>query len=846
MRGCGDGTMQRGEICDDGNTVGGDGCSADCMSDESCGNGIPDRDAGEICDDGNTMGGDACAADCSTDYTCGNGVVDTIAAGGTVDEACDDGNTINGDGCDAACASTEICGNSIVDVGEMCDDGNTVGGDLCSADCTMSVLCGNGVLDTGEECDDNNFASSDGCSSICQREVCGNGRVDAAESCDDSNADDADGCRADCTFTCATAADCADGAPCNGDEVCTDPGTTASRCGAGTPLAAGASCGTGLICNGGACVAIVCGDGFVSGTEQCDDTNTVNGDGCDNDCTFSCTAAADCNDTNPCTMDACTANVCSNTATTGGACTTTGGAAGTCNMGMCAASASCGNGTREGTEQCDDGNAVNNDGCRSDCTFTCTAANAATNCDDANTCTNNTCMGTGLASRCISANVMNGTACDLDAMASTRDICRIGVCRRSTCGDGFTDTAAMEACDDGNTTNGDGCDNDCTFTCTAATAVADCGDRNTCNGAEVCTGTGLASRCGAGMALPVGAACDADMMAATRDICRAGNVCQRSLCGDGFRDTMATPAEGCDDGNTTAGDGCSATCTVEMSTTAPTAFRFLDLDLISPRIVVNVPLGGCQDITNNCARAGFLGCQADGVNTQIQNALTMDADMPPDGLYDLSVVSLFRPLGPTSPTSPLELYLNPDCTTATPASCSPGMATMLSATATNLPGGSTCFTPVAAEVNTRAGGPAAYAPTVSTVSGPCFNSSETTLTISLSGIMIPLERATVSATYSGTPTNQLVSGVIRGFLTERAAADTLLPMTLPAPLGGAPLYTVLQAGNRSVMNSMGATVADSCNLSGGTNEDDADMNGTARGFWFFLNFRASLATWTGP
>jgi hypothetical protein len=57
---------------------------------------------------------------------------------------------------------------------------------------------------------------------------------------------------------------------------------------------------------------------------------------------------------------------------------------------------------------------------------------------------------------------------------------------------------------------------------------------------------------------------------------------------------------------------------------------------------------------------------------------------------------------------------------------------------------------------------------------------------------------------------------------------------------------VLQAGNRSVSNTAGMTIADSCNLGGSTSEDDADMNGTARGFWFFLNFRASLATWTGP
>jgi hypothetical protein len=57
---------------------------------------------------------------------------------------------------------------------------------------------------------------------------------------------------------------------------------------------------------------------------------------------------------------------------------------------------------------------------------------------------------------------------------------------------------------------------------------------------------------------------------------------------------------------------------------------------------------------------------------------------------------------------------------------------------------------------------------------------------------------------------------------------------------------VLQAGNRSVSNTAGMTIADSCNLGGSTSEDDADMSGTARGFWFFLNFRASLATWTGP
>ena len=39
---CGNGTIESGERCDDGNTVGADGCSASCTSTETCGNGFLD------------------------------------------------------------------------------------------------------------------------------------------------------------------------------------------------------------------------------------------------------------------------------------------------------------------------------------------------------------------------------------------------------------------------------------------------------------------------------------------------------------------------------------------------------------------------------------------------------------------------------------------------------------------------------------------------------------------------------------------------------------------------------------------------------------------------------------
>ncbi|HEY4175178.1 MAG TPA: DUF4215 domain-containing protein [Kofleriaceae bacterium] len=101
--------------------------------------------------------------------TCGDGVV-----GGS--ETCDDGNTSSGDGCSATCKteSSGTCGNGTVDVndGEQCDDNNTTNGDGCSSTCQneIPVGCGNGTLDNGEECDDHNNTSGDGCSATCHNE----------------------------------------------------------------------------------------------------------------------------------------------------------------------------------------------------------------------------------------------------------------------------------------------------------------------------------------------------------------------------------------------------------------------------------------------------------------------------------------------------------------------------------------------------------------------------------------------------------------------------------------------------------------------------------------------------
>lgn len=63
---CGDGILDVGEDCDDG-AVASATCDSDCSLVE-CGDGTANLGAGELCDDGNRVGGDGCSADCSRGY----------------------------------------------------------------------------------------------------------------------------------------------------------------------------------------------------------------------------------------------------------------------------------------------------------------------------------------------------------------------------------------------------------------------------------------------------------------------------------------------------------------------------------------------------------------------------------------------------------------------------------------------------------------------------------------------------------------------------------------------------------------------------------------------------------
>jgi len=139
-----------------------------------CGDGVVDP--GEACDDGNTSDGDSCTSTCGPP-TCGDGVVEP-------GEECDDGNADPTDDCLPSCLRA-FCGDRFVHAGvEACDDGNTDPTDDCAPGCALA-FCGDGLVHAGvEACDDGNRVDDDGCDDACRLPVCGDGKRAGAEQCD--------------------------------------------------------------------------------------------------------------------------------------------------------------------------------------------------------------------------------------------------------------------------------------------------------------------------------------------------------------------------------------------------------------------------------------------------------------------------------------------------------------------------------------------------------------------------------------------------------------------------------------------------------------------------------------
>jgi cysteine-rich repeat protein len=239
---CGNLRYDPGEECDDGNTVSGDGCSSRCKLECSdagvelcpdpgffpdspwtlccaslnmvvCGNGVLVVGR-EVCDDGNTLAGDGCSRDCQTvepGYRCtmpGRACVaicgDRAIKGA---ETCDDGNREDGDGCSRFCVTEPgwDCTSGTCVRSERSDGGVDAEG--------VRLYCGDGILAGDEECDDGPLNSDEhyGCSKDCVYLYCGDGIVTPGEVCDlgarNGTIDGRDGC----TFGCTKPHYCGDG-----------------------------------------------------------------------------------------------------------------------------------------------------------------------------------------------------------------------------------------------------------------------------------------------------------------------------------------------------------------------------------------------------------------------------------------------------------------------------------------------------------------------------------------------------------------------------------------------------------------------------------------------------------
>ncbi len=373
-------------------------------------------------------------------------------------------------------------------------------------------VCGDGERSGAEECDDGDLANLDGCSSACRSELCGNGRVDPGETCDRTHAT----CVA-CQTVIVTPPSCGNG-KIEAGETCDDGNTLAGdRC---SPACLNEVCGDsqldqregpngkfiGETCEPPAaglcdpsCQEIKCGDRRLREPETCDDGNTAGGDGCSPACRIERCGDGVVNQ--PAGVEQCDDPA------------TPGNCDGQCRR------VECGNGVKQGQEECDG---------EPDCTDGC------------------------LSIQCNNGRLDPGEDCETPGVGLCDSRCQAA---RVECGDRVKHPS--EECDDGNRAYGDGCSPIC--------QIESCGNgrteapRETCDppGTAVCGARCRTPRCGDGFIdLLGGEECD-DGNGDSGDGC--GRSCRLERCGNGRLDP---PNEQCDP----PGPNCNDTCRVRPRT----------------------------------------------------------------------------------------------------------------------------------------------------------------------------------------------------------------------------------------------------------------------------------------
>lgn len=521
-----------------------------------------------------------------------------------------------------------------------------------------------------------------------------------------------------------------------------------------------------------------------------------------------CTSSAQCPDTQLCNA----ANVCVDKSPT---------------------SPTCGDGTVDTGEQCDDGSANSNtekDACR----VTCTSAHCgdgvvdtSEQCDDGvndGTVCNADCTVPAQGDFCGNGVLDDGEACDdgVENSDTATDACREN-CALASCGDSVVDTG--EACDDG-TNDGTACMSDCTL----PAASINCGDGvidtedgeecddgalNSDTAPDACRENCRLADCGDGTT-DTGEACDdgTDNSDSTADACRS--TCVLPTCGDGTVDSN----EECDAGDDNGGPACEADCTLPP----PTAFRFQTGEILEPGIWLD--LGTCanqRSLVNQILEVQFT---------------TPDAN----DKYPVSIVALIQPVTADSgATGSLEMHV-PECSsgaTATDADVCEQLvgASPIATTYTNPLASGPCMERIPATAGADGYVDVVEDP-IDPTAFPVQNgeqclvvNTDAVFTLTILDLGIPLSGVSIAANYVGDPIDGLKPGVLRGFVSTATAESVVFPAETPL-VGGSTFASLLAGGT------------DGCQTASTMDQGPDGAGGVTDGWWFYLGFEATEATWT--
>ena len=340
--------------------------------------------------------------------------------------------------------------NVCLEIGLRCPAGTEF---LCGTSCGVDSCIGNccncvppntrGMLKNAEQC----------LSSLqCRSNLCSNG---VCSSCSSNDECPSHRCTAGVClyvpvgYACASATECrsnvcTDGlcAVCSSDDQC----PSGSRCDGRecTLLDDGSACTAASECLGNRCIGGVCRSEKASIGDACSVGGECRSGLCRGEVCAACNVHSDCGDGRLCYAR------------------------------QCISPPMMGNGVREPSEACDDGNLIDGDGCSSrgrlenaqacsedrECESNRCFNHICTACTDDDQCASRLCQDGKCADLCGNGTPDAGEECDLDGQNNDfiPDRCRMD-CRNPWCGDAVADRS--EQCDDGNGVSGDGCDRLC-------------------------------------------------------------------------------------------------------------------------------------------------------------------------------------------------------------------------------------------------------------------------------------------------------------------------------------------------------------------------------------------------